>query len=460
MDDISTSPKPTAASQIGRWTSSLDLNEVPDDVRRIARRCMIDLVGVCLAGANHDTARMARSMVLAEHGDGLATIIGSPEKTTASGAALVNGAAGHVLDFDDTCYAGITHGTVIIGPAVLAIAEQIGASGEDLMAGFIAGSECAYGLGKATGNSVYFGGWWGTVVYGVIGAAAGAARVLGLDAKQTTNAIAIAALGTGGSIAGLGTDAKPLHCGLAAAAGLRAALLAQAGATGPAAIFEGNRGFAALFNNGVFDTSQLDQLGQVYSLVEPGIFIKPYPSCTANHAAVEAVGMLMSEHNLSFEDIDSVSCFVPELVDISLIYNDPENPQQAQFSMPFTVGCMLANATFGVEHLNMQMLSDPTVRAAMAKVSMHRDDDLTQRAVAGDIGPECARVRMNTTNGDIYESFNSVASGAPTKPMSDDALDDKFRILANHAGLGGSADPLLARLHILDTLENLHDLWP
>ncbi len=449
----------TAAERLGAWTAASTLADAPEDARRIAVRCLVDLFAVGIAGGAHDVSAMARNLIFAEHGNGHASVFGSNRRATASGAALANGTAAHVFDFDDTCYAGVTHGTAVIGPAVLAVAEQIEASGDTLLAGFIAGSECAYVLGKATGNAPWFNGWWGTTIYGAIGAAAGAARVLGLGATQTTSAIALAAFGVGGNLAGLGTDAKPLTCGLAAADGVRAALLAAAGATGPAGIFEDGRGFAKLFNDGVFDASQLDQMGRVYSLIEPGIFIKPYPSCTATHAALEAMSILMETHNLGPDDIARVTCFVPKMVDVSLIYNRPESPQQAQFSMPYTVGCMLAHGSFGVTHLTGNTPDSDATAQAMCKVTMVRDDELTAQSFDEKIGPECARVLIETIDGATHEHFNSVAIGAPSKPMSDKALDDKFRSLAAHGGLD-DADPLLGRIRSIDTLSNARDLMP
>lgn len=459
MDTSARPTDQTAANRLGAWVSSVGLDDHPDDVRRIATRCLVDLMAVGTAGAAEAVAGMAREMALAEHGSGPARVFGGAA-TTATGAAFANAVAGHALDFDDTCYAGITHGSVIVGPAVLAAADIVDASGAALLNGFICGSECAYGLGKATGNGIYFAGWWSTSVYGAIGAAAGAARVLELDAVATANAIALAALGTGGTIAGLGTDAKPLTAGTAAAAGMRAALLARAGASAPLGIFEDRRGFAQLFSAGRFDTAALDALGRVYALIDPGIFIKPFPSCTATHAALEATRQIMVEHDLSGTDVKQVVCAVPELVRISLVYDDPATPQEAQFSMPYAIASMVARGDFGVAALDPGNLRAPDIRALMARVAMREDADLTARATTGDIGPECARVEVETSDGRRLEAFASLATGAPENPMSDALLDGKFHALARHAGLGDKSEAWLARIHACERQDRAASLWP
>ena len=451
--------KESSATRLAEWSSTLSFDDIPNDAQHIARRCIIDFFAVGIGGATQEIAKKSRELAFSEYRDGNSTIFGSTYRLATTGAAMANGTAAHALDFDDTCYAGITHGTAIIGPAVYAIAEEIDCDGSTLLTAFIAGSEIAYTLGKATGNSVYFRGWWGTTIYGTIGAAAGAARVLGLNVNETSNAIALATLGIGGMVAGLGTDAKPLTSGFCAAAGVRAALLAKAGASAPKGIFEDSRGFAQMFNDGVFDKGVLDLIGQVFGLIEPGIFIKPYPSCTASHAALEATDQTMTSNHLTANDVERIICHVPKLVDISLIYDNPKTTQQGQFSMQFTLACMLAKRKFSISELTQETLDEAVIRDEMAKISVLRDADLTKRATEGQVGPECAQIEIITKDGRYLKTFNSVAIGAPTKPMSDDALDAKFHSLAGHAGLGNKADTLLERLHNIENIESVRRLF-
>jgi len=443
----------------GEWLSGFSLGDAPETVRRQGIQCLVDVIGCTLGGAATDIATTLRAHVADEYGDGRCRIIGTDTFTTASGAAMANGVAAHVLDFDDTCYAGIAHGSATVAPAVLAAAALSGADGQKVLAGLICGLEVEYGLGKAFSNSFYMRGWWATSVLGTIGAAAGAARVLGLDGETAGRAVALSTAGANGVRATLGSDAKPVLNGQAAAAGLNAALLAGRGITVALDIIEDSRGLAQVINDGTFDPVTFDQLGKDYSLLDPGIFIKPFPCCSAAHAAAEAVGDLMRTEGLNGDAIEAVICEVPNLVNFSLAFPSPAAVTEAQFSMPYIIGCLLTFGRFGVEELRAELLADERLIKAMAKVRMIEDETLTTQSEAGEIGPECARVIITTTDGRTFDAFNSVAIGAPSKPMSRDALDEKFLALAAHGGHADEAQDWLAGLYDIETSERSLNLW-
>jgi 2-methylcitrate dehydratase PrpD len=170
---------------------------------------------------------------------------------------------------------------------------------------------------------------------------------------------------------------------------------------------------------------------------------------------------MIQSHTLTPGDIARVRCHVPRLVAISLVYDRPASPAEAQFSLPFLVACMIERGRVGVGEIGDGTLADPAIGATMSKVEMIEDADLSERSLAGDIGPECARVEITTTAGATLDRFNGVATGAPGKPMSDAALDGKFFTLATHGGLAeNDARALLSRLRSIDTLETLHNLVP
>ena len=167
----------------------------------------------------------------------------------------------------------------------------------------------------------------------------------------------------------------------------------------------------------------------------------------------------MTSNNLTANDVERIICHVPKLVDISLIYDNPKTPQQGQFSMQFTLACMLAKQKFSISELTPETLHDAIIRDEMAKITVLRDANLTKRAAEGGVGPECAQIEIFTKDGRCLKTFNSVAIGAPTKPMSDDLLDAKFYSLAGHAGLGNKAETLLERLHNLENIESIRRLF-
>lgn len=220
---------PALLSEAGAWSSRLERSAVPAEVLAAAKRCIIDMVGVALPGSREPVARQALAHALAAYGAGPCSIFGSQHTASALGAALANGAAAHALDYDDTSYTGILHGTAVVWPAALAAAEKAGASGAEAVTAFIAGVEVEYAAGSAMGDALCARGCWTTAALGVLGAATAAARVLRLGPEVTAHALALAACQSSGLRAVFGTSAKPYLCGRAAQLGLDAAMAAAAG---------------------------------------------------------------------------------------------------------------------------------------------------------------------------------------------------------------------------------------
>ncbi len=423
----------SVAERLGVWTAGLTLSQVPDEALHIARRCIIDTSAVTIAGSRTPVAERLHAHVAREYGSGPCTLLGTTHSASATGAALANGVASHALDFDDTSYAGVLHGSTIVLPAVLAAAEHADINGAGFLEAFIAGSEASYAIGLTLTETHYMSGWWATGTLGAIGAAAGAAKALGLDAAGTSSAISIAALQANGMIAMLGYDAKPILAGQASKLGLESALLAGQGNSSPGNAFEDPRGLLKLMNEGRQDSSGLNELGKTWRLLEPGIAIKRAPLCSATQAAIEVTENLISGNSLDRTEIKAVRCEVAHLVKISLVHDQPETPAQAQFSMPFAVGCILAFGKVGPEQITLETLGIPALQDAMAKVGMVEADELNGPDFQPAF-PECARVTITMSNGDNFTGFLGAPTGMPSNPMSDDELSGKFRNCADYAG--------------------------
>lgn len=449
----------TACQAIARWSAEFRLDDAPSEVRAAAMRSWVDVLGCMIGGAAIGAVGKVRDVAMAEHGAGPCRIVGAEALTTATGAALANGAAAHALDFDDTSYAGVVHASATVAAAVLAAADHADADGETAFAAFIAGAEAEYAYGKAATNQIFMDGWWTTSLFGGLGAAAGAARAMGLDADQTALAMAHALCRVSGLRIANGTDAKFVGNGQAAGLGVASALFGKAGISAPLDALEGVNGMAHLVKRGPLDLAALDALGETWSIIEPGVHLKPYPACSASHAAAEATGELLAKHDLGPGDIAAIDVDAPQIVINSLVYDNPGRVPEGQFSLPFIIACMVVDRGFGVERTRADALTDPAVRAEMPKIAMHHDPDLTAKSEAGEIGPECARVRLTTTRGEILERFNSEAVGAPAKPMNDAQVDDKFRGLAAAAGHGARAEAWLSRIRAIADLDRCRDLW-
>lgn len=440
------SGKNTLSGKAAAWSSGLDLNSVPEAVQKSAKRCIIDLIGVTMAGARDPLCDRITRYAEEMHAPGRCTVLGHDVRLSPVGAALANGAAGHVLDFDDTSYTGIMHGSTVVFPAALAAVEHAGGDGRRLLEAFIAGSEVDYAIAMLCNTGHYFKGWWSTATFGIFGAAAAAARGLGLNAQQTQVALAIAGIQASGLKAAFGSDAKPYMAGRAAASGVEAALLAARGLSGPAEVLEDSRGFLALLNDGHQEVGEIEKLGQVWRLVDPGILFKEFPVCSAAHAATQQAATLISENAIQASDVRQVVCDVTPTVAISLVHERPATPQEAQFSLPFAIGAILAHGTLGIASLKADVLADPALRREMAKVVMVREDALHSADA-----PEGARVTIHMQDGKTVSGYLGVPKGMPANPMSDAELRDKFLHCCEAGGLSDRDATSLYR-H-LDTLE-------
>ena len=442
------SGRDTLSGRAAAWVSALDLDDVPDAVLHAARRCMVDLIGVTLAGAGVAPCDRIAAHARDTHAPGRCTVFGHTGGLAPTGAALANGAAGHVLDFDDTSYTGIMHGSTVVFPAALAAVEHAQGDGRSLTEAFIAGVELTYAIAMLCNTGHYFKGWWSTATFGIFGAAAAAARGLGLDAGQTQAALAIAGIQASGLKAAFGTDAKPYMAGRAAASGVEAALLAARGMSGPAGVLEDSRGFLALLNDGNQETGALDHLGRIWRLADPGILFKQFPVCSAAHAATELVTTLVGNHAIRAADVREVVCEVTPTVAISLVHDRPATPQEAQFSLPFAVGAILAHGRLDIDSLKPDVLADPALRREMAKVVMVRDDTLH-----ADNAPEGARVTIHLHNGKVVSDYLGIPSGMPANPMSDPDLRRKFMRCCEAGGLTqATADALHAQLDRIESV--------
>ncbi|MGH9208490.1 MAG: MmgE/PrpD family protein [Acidimicrobiales bacterium] len=448
----------TVATRLGAWASGLTAAAIPAPVLDRAKSCIIDTVGVSLAGMVEPTARLVRAHVTGEYASGPCTVLGATARFAATGAALANGTCAHVLDYDDTCYDGIVHASAVVWPAVLAAGEWAGASGEDALVAFIAGCEIEYALGRALQDVSYGKGWWNTTVLGAIGAASGAARVLGLGADRTTHALAIATAQAGGMRSVLGTPTKPYLCGRAAQTGVAAALCARDGLLGPAAAVEHRYGLTSLVNEEAFAAEALDALGHTYAVIEPGVAIKLFPVCSAAQAAMEAVLEIVNEHDLADDDVEHVHCDVTPLVDLSLAYDRPRTPTERQFSMQFAIGCILLFRDLRPEMLDGLPASDPRLYKALRKVSMTRSETLFASGQDKRDFPEGASVTVTTRDGRRISRRKGAATGMPTNPMSEQRLREKFHACASWTLSSGDVQSLLGRLAVLDRHGSIRSL--
>ena len=316
----------TVAQRIARFTVSLRADDLADEVAGAAKLHALDTLGCGIAAHALGEASYATASALEVAGQGRASAIGVPQPLAPSEAAFVNGTLCHALDFDDTHPHSIVHVSASLVPAALAAAQAAGASGADVLAALVAGSETSIRLGTAAGGAFHARGFHPTGVCGVFGATVTAAKLRGLDAETTANALGIAGSMASGLMEFLadGSETKRLHPGFAAQAGLAAARLAAHGATGPATVFEGRFGFYNAYLHRI-DADLEGQFGDLGERWEtPRIAFKPYPACHYVHAPVDAFASLIDAHGLAVDDIERLIA-VSDVTGQSLVLNPLED---------------------------------------------------------------------------------------------------------------------------------------
>lgn len=421
----------TAAERLARFALALDPGALPAEVVHAAKLHALDTLGCGLAASAAGVGTEARAALAA--GGGRATVIGGGCDWRGHDAALANGALCHALDFDDTHAGAVAHVSTVIVPAAIAAAEEAEADGASLLAAIVAGAEVTIRVGAAASGGFHRRGFHPTSVCGVLGAAAAAARLRGLDEERTVRALGIAGSFAGGIFAYLndGSATKPLHAGWAAHGGLLAAALAEQGATGPAAVLEGRAGVFETHTEGAWDIEpQLATLGEAWEL--PEITFKPYPACHFTHAPIDAALAALGDERLRAEQVARVEAQVPEgAVSLTLEPLDdkrrPRTPYDAKFSMPFAVAAAIADGRVELATFAPDRLADPDLLALADRFSYRVVDFETVP------GAFPARIAIELVDGRRLTAELPYERGHARNPLSDEELRAKLRANARDA---------------------------
>ncbi len=434
--------------------------DFPAEAVRIGKRCVIDGIAVMLAGSVQPAARKVAGLATAHGGTAEATAFGAaPSRTTAALAALVNGTAGHALDWDDTQLATsadrifglLTHPTMPPLVAALAVGEREGVSGRAFLEAFLTGFEVECKISEAISPAHYKQGFHSSGTVGTFGAAIAAAKLLGLDREALEHAIAIAASSASGVRVNFGSMTKPLHVGRAAQNGIVAAELAAAGFTGGRDALDPPWGFFRAFSHGEgFDEDRIvGVLGDPHTIVAPGVSIKPYPCGVLGHPTMDAMRRLVIGNDVSADDIVAVRVRAGSNILNPLRYDIATNELEAKFCPAFMVSAIALRRKAGVAEFNDEFVRSPPVQDLMKKVERVLDPEIEAQ------GWEKIRstVEVDLVDGrTLTEPADERYRGGPDLPFTREELLEKF---TDCAGLLFQADGI-ARLHeVLESLEEL-----
>lgn len=436
------------ARRLAQWTVAFSLAEADGADARAACNFLLDLLGVAVAGSNREASARIAMEDAREAGPGNATLLcaGGP-RVRAEAAAFANGVAAHSIEMDDVHNASSLHPGVAVIPAALAVAEERGSGGREVLEAVLAGYEIMIRVGVAAHPTLlYRQGFHPTTVCGVFGAAAAAGRLLGLDAEGFLNAFGIAWSMASGNMSWQteGSMVKRLQAGHAARNGVQAARLAKRGATGPSHVFEEHG-----FFHGYGGATELDaltaNLGGRLKIHETGI--KPYACCRYNQAPVDGLLALKKEHGLRAGDVESIDVAIAT-TGHALVAEPPErkrkpsNPVEAQFSLPYSAAVALCAGEAGPDQYLEPWLSNGDVLDLAGRVNVGSDAEIDAKFPA----KWPVKIEVKTRDGRTLDYAADDCLGDPDKPLTDEGLADKFQKLTKGAIRERSADELIAKI--------------
>ncbi len=437
-----TGDRAATAEIFAGWAAELRPEHVPPAVRQALTNTLMDSLALMVA-ARHQL--YVKAVMEAADGTGPCTIVGHSGGFDAMTAALANGTAIHGEDFDDTFEGTPVHVGAVMVPALLAAAEQRGLSGADLLCGLAAGAELICRLALVAPTAIHRQGFHPTAVCGAFGAAAGVATALRLPPAQITSALGIVGSMASGIIEYLaeGTWTKRMHPGWAAAAGWRAARMAEAGFLGPRSVFEGQHGvFHAFAVPGIDrDFSHLDQgWGNRWEVAN--LAFKPYACGTMAQPFIDCALQLRAK----LSDLDAIASIVAPVGEgtVHRLWEPraektrPSTPYGAKFSVPYCVAVALHDGDAGLEQFTEQRITDPTVLAQADKVT-YRIDPANEypRNYTG-------ALRVTLRDGVELEAEQLCLRGGRRAPLEEAELWQKFKSNTRFGGWSDSQSEALA----------------
>ncbi len=413
--------------KLAAFVSQLGVDDVPAEVRTAAVRRVLDSVGSIIGGSQEGQVRAVRERWLEVNPAGSISLLGTDRALGIGPAVFLNALAAHTLEMDDVHIGSKTHIGAVVVPAAWGTAQLVGASGEDLVLAVICGYEVTSRIGMAFGVSAHRArGWHATSTAGTFGAAAAAAKLLGLDAQATAYALGLAgaqSFGTWGFL-GDGASNKVLNPARAAQSGVEAALLAQAGMTGPVHILTAeDGGILSMMSDAPEVERATEGLGEAWEICR--VDSKPYPACRSTHCVIDGVLALRSGCGISAHDVRSIDVETYEVGYRQCAEKEgsihPVNAVQAKFSTPFTAACALLYGKVTLAQLEADVIGDPELRSLMDKVHVRATEEFTS-AYPDHWG---CRVRITLTDGTAREVTVPDASGGVASPLSAEQIERK-----------------------------------
>ncbi len=428
-----TASPPSASRVLAGFLAGLTGN-VDDRLLDAASSALIDTIGCTVFGATQPWSKAAIAHALATGGDGASTVIGAGRGTTPAMAAFANGSSAHAFELDDVHEEAISHPGAVVVPAALALAEDRGASVQDVLEAIVVGYEAMGRAGLAVGPAAHMlAGFHPTSMSGVFGSAAAAGRLMGFDGAMINSTFGVAVSLASGTMefAASGGMAKRIHAGRAAEAGLLAASLVARGFEGAADGLAGTYGFCSVFGPDPATELLTASLGERWMIDE--ITVKPYAACSDIHPMIQAAAELRAEHDLIAEQIVRIEAEGPTKAATQNSMDGTVSVMAAQYSTEFNIAAAILADPADPATYSSARITDPAVATLQSKVVSVEAAAEFDATYASKMG---GRVRIFLTDGMVLERTVHGQKGSMHDPLTTDELATKFDGL-----VAGLADP-------------------
>lgn len=412
------------AVELAQRLKAIKFKDLPEDAVYWTKVAFADTIACTLAGAHEECTNVLDSALELDRTQGKSLVLGRGRRAGALEATLINGVASHALDYDDINKSMGGHPSVTLVPPLLALADDIGSSGADVIEAFIAGYEFECKFARAINFYHYEKGWHPTATIGAIGAAAASGILLGLNEKQLTHALAISASMSSGLKSNIGSHTKPYHVGHSARNGLFAARLAQKGFTGRDHAFEHGEGWLECFNGeGNYDISKMwEEWADPMDIIKPGVGLKRFPSCASTHGPIDC-GIALHEQGVKPSDIEKIHITMSPRRIVHTNRPQPKDSLDCKFSVQYSVARALKEGWVEISHFHGDANADPEIQDMLGKTTaatwLPEDPEITNQLAA--------RVQVTKKDGTMIEHQVEQAIGrGPELPVPPDQLRRKF----------------------------------
>ena len=415
-----------------RFVENSSFADIPAEALRIGTRCLLDGLGLFVAGSDHETARILANVAKTTGGAAETLLLGQGSTMVpAPQAARVMGTAGHAHDWDDSqvsldpdhVYGLLTHPTIPPLTASLVMAQKLGGvDGKTFMLAFLTGFEVEAKISEWTNSQLYKRGFHSSAAVGTLGAYAAAAKLLNLTGEKLRWGFGIAASFASGIRINFGTMTKPLHVGRACENGVTAAILAQAGYTADPSALDGIWGFSAVFGGGVTAEKLAQGFGKTWTIVDPGVSIKPYPCGVLTHPTIDCMVKLVRDNKLAPETIETITVRAGSNILNPIRYPIAKNHLQAKFSLPAVLSMVALTGKAGKREFSDEFVYSEAMQTMQKRIKTQFDpaiESLGFDKMRSTI--EISLKNGSTLTGHADERYR----GGPENPLTDAEVEEK-----------------------------------